>query len=186
MVQNWRFCTLTVGAKAEDTYVPRRGRHAELGHVLLLVNRSGDDLSTQLLKTGHAMLHAKHVQRRAAGEEQTRVPMTPAQGTDGSLNTETHRRRQTTSVISHQSVLKCPVEDELSCNEHIGSQKKESSLNQRQTSAVDASCLYRSTRQKHSFLQRMHHLMLFIMICRNPEHCVAYNKDALVLLHEQS
>lgn len=76
--------------------------HAELGHVLLLVYRAGDDLTTQQLQAGDPMLDAEHVQHRAAGEEQTRVPVTPAQGTDRPLNTDA----ETSGISVKQSCMR--------------------------------------------------------------------------------
>lgn len=61
------------------------GRHGELGDVLLFLHGGGDALLTEELQAGHAVLHSHHVQGRAAGQEETRVAVAPAQCGDGSL-----------------------------------------------------------------------------------------------------
>lgn len=60
-------------------------RHVEFSHVLLLSQGAGDALLAQELKAGHPVFHTHHVQGWTAGEEQTRVSMTPADGGDGPL-----------------------------------------------------------------------------------------------------
>lgn len=67
-----------------DVGAEQRG-HVQLAHVLLLSQGAGDALLAQELQAGHPVLHAHHVQRRAARQEQAGVSVAPADGSDGPL-----------------------------------------------------------------------------------------------------
>lgn len=61
------------------------GRHGEFGNIFFLFYCCGDTLLAEELQAGDAVLHSHNVQRWAARQEQTRVPVTPAQCSDGAL-----------------------------------------------------------------------------------------------------
>ena len=61
------------------------GRHGELGNIFFLLHCCGDALLAEELQAGNAVLHSHNVECRATSQEQTRVPVTPAQGSDGPL-----------------------------------------------------------------------------------------------------
>lgn len=64
---------------------PEPRRHRELGHVFFLLHCGCDSLLAKQLQAGNAVLHPQNVQRRTRGQEEARVPVTPAQGGDGAL-----------------------------------------------------------------------------------------------------
>lgn len=76
-----------------DVGAEQRG-HVQLAHVLLLSQGAGDALLAQELQAGHPVLHAHHVQRRAARQEQAGVSVAPADGGDGPL------KQQSGTVVS--------------------------------------------------------------------------------------
>lgn len=84
-----------------DIRAEQRG-HVQLPHVFLLSQGAGDALLAQELQAGHAVLHPHHVQRRPTRQEQARVPVTPANGSDGSLkhSSSSHRRQLPLSFLS--------------------------------------------------------------------------------------
>lgn len=76
-----------------DIRAEQRG-HVQLPHVFLLSQGAGDALLAQELQAGHPVLHPHHVQRRPTRQEQARVPVTPANGSDGSLKHSSSCHRQ--------------------------------------------------------------------------------------------
>lgn len=61
------------------------GRHGELGNVFFLLHRCGDALLAEELQAGYAVFHSHDVESRATCQEQTAIPVTPAQRGDGPL-----------------------------------------------------------------------------------------------------
>lgn len=78
-------CYLDGGDKSSSDVRTKAGRHGELGDIFLLLHCCGDALLAEQLQVGNAVLDSHNVERRATGQEQTRVPVTPAQRSDGAL-----------------------------------------------------------------------------------------------------
>lgn len=73
------------GNKSGSDIRTEPGRHGELGNVFFFLYRCGNALLAQQLQCGDAMLNSHDVERWARCQEQTRVPVTPAERSDGAL-----------------------------------------------------------------------------------------------------
>lgn len=78
-------CYLDGGHKSSCDVRAEAERHGELGDIFFLLHRCGDALLAEQLQVGDAVLHSHQVERRATRQEQTRVPVTPAQRGDRPL-----------------------------------------------------------------------------------------------------
>lgn len=78
-------CYLDGGDKSSSDVRTEAGRHGELGNIFFLLHCCGNALLAEKLQDGNAVLHSHNVERRATCQEQTRVPVTPAQCSDGAL-----------------------------------------------------------------------------------------------------
>lgn len=80
---------LNGGDKSCGDVGAQQGGHVQLPHVLLLSESTGDALLAQELKTGHPVLHADHVERWPTSQEEARVSVAPADGSNGPLKDTT-------------------------------------------------------------------------------------------------